>query len=138
MCADAQARTKEVQIKVEKCEKRCKGQDPETKEDLYKHDFFEVEESGAQLLDDIKATLVTFNPHHDLAAWQDEDWQHLKTKFPRGSFVSVQDFAENIHHIVRMEPQSKYWSIISSTLYMVVLRFHLDDVNTSVRWKLHQ
>ena len=129
MCADAQARAKEVQIKVEKYEKRCKGQDPETKEDIYKHDFFEVEESGAQLLDDIKATLLTFNPHHDLACWQDQDWQHLKCEFPRGSFVSVQDFAENIHHIVRMEPQSKYWTIVSSTLYMVVLRFHLDDVN---------
>ena len=84
---------------------------------------------GNELLDYIKAKLVTFNPHQDLAAWQDQDWQHLKSEFPRGSFVTVQDFAENIHHTVRFEPQSKYWTQVSSTLYMVVVRFHLDDAN---------
>ena len=36
---------------------------------------------------------------------------------------------ENIHHTVRVEPQSKYYQQVSNTLYMVVLRFHLDDVN---------
>eukprot|EP00965_Chrysotila_dentata_P110457 3649781-Pleurochrysis_carterae.AAC.1 len=34
-----------------------------------------------------------------------------------------------MHHRVRSEPQSKYYSQVSSTLYMVVMRFHLEDVN---------
>ena len=58
---------------------------------------------------------------------QDDDWSALKTDFPRGSFVSVQDFSENHHHIVRNEPQAKYYQSVDSTLYMVVVRYHLDD-----------
>ena len=85
--------------------------------------------TGDALLKDIKEKLPAFNAHHDLALWQDADWQHLKRGLPRGAFLTVQDFAENIHHEVRFEPQSKYWSQISSTLYMVVVRFHLDDAN---------
>ena len=129
ICPEAQARAAEVDVKVEKYEKQCIGQDAVTKEDKYKHDFYEVTMKGNELLDYIKAKLVTFNPHQDLAAWQDQDWQHLKSEFPRGSFVTVQDFAENIHHTVRFEPQSKYWTQVSSTLYMVVVCFHLDDAN---------
>ena len=58
---------------------------------------------------------------------QDDDWSALKTDFPRGSFVSVQDFSENHHHKVRNEPQAKYYQSVDSTLYMVVVRYHLDD-----------
>ena len=61
---------------------------------------------------------------------QDDDWASLKANFPRGSFVSVQDFSENHHHIVRNEPQSKYYQQVDSTLYMVVVRYHVEDATS--------
>jgi len=77
-------------LKWERYEKKFERQDPVTGEDKYKHDFYEQEGSGAELLEDIGAKLKTFNPHHDLAKQQDDDWTALKRDFPRGSFVSVQ------------------------------------------------
>lgn len=77
-------------LKFERYEKTFVGQDKVTGEDKYKHDFFEIEGTGAELIQAIRETMATFNPHHDLAKRQDADWQAIKTKFPRGSFVSVQ------------------------------------------------
>ena len=37
----------------------------------------------------------SFFLHHDLWKWQEDDIQHLKCDFPRGTFWSVQDFSEN-------------------------------------------
>ena len=66
------------------------GQDDATGEDKYKHDFYDQEGTGEELIEDINNTITTFNPHHDLAKQQDADWDALKKNFPRGSFVSVQ------------------------------------------------
>eukprot|EP00965_Chrysotila_dentata_P133491 4414718-Pleurochrysis_carterae.AAC.1 len=52
-----------------------------------------------------------------------------KEGLSHGTFVSIQDFSENIHQRVRYEPQSKHYTQVSSTLYVVVIRFHLDDAN---------
>ena len=121
---------RDQQLKWERYEKRFVGQDPTTGEDKYKHDFFQQQGSGAELIEDIEAAIKKFNPHHDLAKQQDADWTALKRNFPRGSFVSVQDFSENFHHQVRFEPQSKYYQQVDSSLYMVVIRYHLDDATT--------
>ena len=110
MCPSAQAQAASKVLPWERYEKRCTGQDAATAEDTFKHDFYQVSGNGNMLLDELKATMKTFNPHNDLAAWQGKEWQCIKANFSRGSYVSVQDFAENIHHIVRFEPQSKYWS----------------------------
>lgn len=81
---------KEHRLKWERYSKEHVGQDLATGEDKYKHDFYEQEGTGEELIDDIKTTLSKFNPHHDLAKQQDADWGALKRNFPLGSFVSVQ------------------------------------------------
>ena len=128
MCSDAHTRAADITLKWERYERKPNGVD-EFGEPRYKHDFYEQRGTGDVLLAELTSCLATFRPHHDLAKWQDYDWQALKSCFPRGSFVSVQDYSQNINHRVRMEPQSKYYSQVGSTLYMVVLRFHLDDVH---------
>jgi hypothetical protein len=115
------------ELKWERYLKQHDGQDKATGEDRYKHDFFEQRGTGGELLEQIALCLKKFNPHHDLAKAQDLDWSNLKAHFPHKSFVSVQDFSENFHHTVRFEPQSKYYQQVDSTLYMVVVRYHLED-----------
>ena len=127
MCPARREAARDHVVKWEKYEKRFAGQDKITGEDKYKHDFWEQEGTGDELITEIGQTLKSFNPHHDLAKCQDDDWTYLKTSFPRRSFVSVQDFSENFHHTVRFEPQAKYYQSVDSTLYMVVVRYHLDD-----------
>ena len=40
-----------------------------------------------------------FVDHHDLACWQDFDWQQQKKNMPRGACVTVEDFPENFTHL---------------------------------------
>ena len=127
MCPTRREAAKSHDLSWERYLKKHDGQDKATGEDRYKHDFFEQRGTGDELFQQIGACLKTFNPHHDLAKCQDLDWSYLKQYFPHRSFVSVQDFSENFHHVVRFEPQSKYYQQVDSTLYMVVVRYHLDD-----------
>ena len=127
MCPARREAAKAHELAWERYLKQHVGKDAATGEDRYKHDFYEQRGTGAELLESIGVCLKTFNPHHDLAKSQDADWSCMKTSFPLKSFVSVQDFSENFHHQVRFEPQSKYYQQVDSTLYMVVVRYHLDD-----------
>jgi hypothetical protein len=68
-----------------------------------------------------------FVDHHDLACWQDFDWQQQKKNMPRGACVTVEDFPENFTHLLKHEPQSAYWQQIQSGMYVLVAQFHLDD-----------
>ena len=90
ICSERREAMKEHRLKWERYSKEHVGQDLATGEDKYKHDFYEQEGTGEELIDDIKTTLSKFNPHHDLAKQQDADWGALKRNFPPGSFVSVQ------------------------------------------------
>lgn len=90
MCPDRRELALSHVLRFERYEKTFIGQDKVTGEDKYNHDFFESEGTGSELIELIGTTMSTFNAHHDLAKRQDADWQQLKIKFPRGSFVSVQ------------------------------------------------
>ena len=68
-----------------------------------------------------------FVEHHDLAVWQDFDWQQQKKNMPRGACVTVEDFTENFTHLFKHEPQSAYWQQIQSGMHVLVAQFHLDD-----------
>ena len=68
-----------------------------------------------------------FVEHHDLAVWQDFDWQQQKKNMPQGACVTVEDFPENFTHLFKHEPQSAYWQQIQSGMYVLVAQFHLDD-----------
>ena len=90
VCAERRDHMKDHRLKWERYTKQHAGQDISTGEDRYKHDFYDQEGTGEELIEDLKATLKKFNPHHDLAKQQDADWDALKKNFPCGSFVSVQ------------------------------------------------
>jgi len=66
--------------------------------------------------------------HHDLAKWCDGEWQHLKSNFRRGEVCLVMDASEAHKHSPRREHQSYYFAQVSSTLWVVVYRFHLQDL----------
>jgi hypothetical protein len=108
LCPESIARAKEIELTWETYVRQQQGVN-EFGEAKYKYDFELNEGTGEKLLAEMKEYLVDFRLHHDLAVHQTADWDALKTSFPRGSFVSVQDFSENIHHVVRFEPQSKYY-----------------------------
>lgn len=68
-----------------------------------------------------------FVEHHDLAVWQDFDWQQQKKNMPLGACVTVEDFPENFTHLFKHEPQSAYWQQIQSGMYVLVAQFNLDE-----------
>lgn len=88
MCPARQKVAANFEVKWERYEKVHVGQDKYTGED--KHDFHEQTGSGSELFAEIQSVLKTFNPYHDLAKQQDDDWTSLKRNFPRRSFVTVQ------------------------------------------------
>jgi hypothetical protein len=106
-----------------------------------KKDFVTVRTPLSELLNEMASFFAKFVQHHECAKFQDEDWQGLKFKFPSGRCVSVQDFAENYTHVERQQHQSKYWNEAQSTVYPLVVRFHLDDlanVEPQEKEKLHK
>ena len=68
--------------------------------------------------------------HHDLSKHQDCDWEDQRCHFPRGTFVSTQDYSENYHHEAKNEYQSAYFVEIGSTVYGMVIRVHLSDIGS--------
>ena len=86
----------------------------------------------------IKAFLAHFEnrlaelaPHHADMSWQSKDWKHVQKEFPRGAWICVQDFSENLTIEVKLEHQSKYYSSINITLFGMVASFWIDDVKDS-------
>eukprot|EP00965_Chrysotila_dentata_P187411 6172115-Pleurochrysis_carterae.AAC.2 len=114
ICDTARLEEKDVEVSWEEVEsfEYIKN---EFGEPLMKKDFVRVNGNAHNMLLKMKNYLVQFRQHHDLVKWQDNDWQLLKTDFSRGTFVSIQDFSKNIHHRVRFEQQSKYYTQVSST-----------------------
>ena len=87
-------------------------------------------DNGEGLLDYMKEYWSTYIQHHDLSKHQDRDWENQRRYFPRGTFVSTQDYSENYHHQAKKEHQSAYFVEIGSTVYGMVIRVHLSDIGT--------
>lgn len=58
----------------------------------------------------------------------DAEWGEVKVNFKRGQVVLVMDASEAHAHLLRREHQSAYFAQVSSTLWVVVLRFHVEDL----------
>ena len=95
-----------------------------------KPDFILVETDFTTFLDYLLEYWPIYIQHHDLSKHQDRDWERQRTCFPRGTFVSTQDYSENYHHEAKKEYQSAYFVEIGSTVYGMVIRVHLADIGT--------
>ena len=91
-------------------------------------DFVTVRTPLSELLNEMAGYFQKFIQHHECAKYQDQDWQGLKTQLPRHCCCSVQDFAENYTHIDKQQHQSKHWMETQSTVYPMIMRFHVDDL----------
>jgi hypothetical protein len=95
-----------------------------------KPDFVLCHTPFADFHEYLEAYWPVYIAHHDLSKHQDDDWEQQRKNFPRGTFVSTQDFSENYHHQARKEFQSAYFVEIGSTVYGMVIRVHLADIGT--------
>ena len=80
---------------------------------VFRHDFVARTDGASEstpLQDYIdyftKELWPEFSAHHDLALWQDYDWQHQRNNQPLYTVVTVEDFPENFTHLFKREPQS--------------------------------
>ena len=88
--------------------------DGKTKE---KDDFDVAELSIKEFVEHAGECFSGFKEHHADAKWQAADWALVQKTFPPSTFVSVQDFSENLAIEVKMEHQSKYYAQVGVTLY---------------------
>jgi hypothetical protein len=95
-----------------------------------KPDFVLVETPYADFAEYLEEYWPTYIAHHGISKHQDMDWEQQRTLFPRGTFISTQDYSENYHHEAKKEYQSAYFVEIGSTVYGMVFRVHLDDIGT--------
>ena len=93
-----------------------------------KHDFVTVTVSLREFWDDVQKFWYPFIRHHDLAKWCDHEWGNLKVNFKPQQVVLVMDASEAHAHLLRREHQSAYFAQVTTTLWVVVLRFHLEDL----------
>jgi hypothetical protein len=96
-----------------------------------KHDFVSKQEPIADFLVHMEVRLKDLAPHHCDMAWQRKDWVHVQKNFPKGSWIYVWDYSENLTLEVKNEHQSKYYSQVPVTLYGVVATFWIADVKES-------
>ena len=88
-------------------------------------------------------TLFPFHQrHHHTAKWQDRQFHLLSHgDLKPGIYVAVSDFSENYTHLHKVEFQSKYYSQVQSTLYLMVVRVRVDDLKNipaEEKCKLHE
>ena len=60
---------------------------------------------------------------------------------PPGIYAVVSDFSENYTHLHKIEHQSKYYCQVQTTLYLMVARVRVDDLNNTPpeeKEKLHE
>lgn len=94
-----------------------------------KFDFYTVKKPFKEFIAEMRECFdEEYVAHHEQSVWQDHDWTHQCRYFPRGSYCSVVDYAENYSHQPKNEHQSKYFSETRSTLYPVVLTVDARDM----------
>lgn len=93
-----------------------------------KYDFVTVTVPLEEFWRDVVAYWSLFLNHHDLSKWNDKAWQDLKECLQLGNVAMVMDASEAYKHELRREHQSAYFSQITSTLWVVVLRIRVEDL----------
>jgi hypothetical protein len=66
-----------------------------------KYDFVKCQDNIKDYLVHMEARLVDLAPHHADMVWQRRDWVHIQNHFPKGTFIYVSDFSENLTLEVR-------------------------------------
>ena len=100
-----------------------------------KPDFVLTEMSFLEMRSYMAEYWPIYIAHHELSKHQDSDWECQRNHFPRGTFVSTQDYSENYHHFAKKEYQSAYFVEIGSTVYGMVVRVHLEDIATEAEMR---
>ena len=93
-----------------------------------KYDFVTVTVPIAEFWTDFVNYWGLFLNHHDLSKWNDEAWQLLKKDLQPGNVALVMDASEAHKHELRREHQSAYFSQVTSTLWVAVLRIRVEDL----------
>ena len=93
-----------------------------------KYDFVTVTVPIAEFWTDFVNYWGFFLNHHDLSKWNDEAWQLLKKDLEPGNVALVMDASEAHKHELRREHQSAYFSQVTSTLWVAVLRIRVEDL----------
>ena len=66
--------------------------------------------------------------HVELNWNQTDDWIVVTKTFPRGTFLTHKDYAENGTLDPKLQHQSKYFSTTQYTLFMLTCTFHIEDL----------
>ena len=98
-----------------------------------KCDFQRVTTGIEELLAEIRKQHATHVLHLTILKNQSRDWKHVRRNFPKGHFVSVQDFSENLCFEVKCEFQSKHYCQVGCTPCGAVLCVHLVTFSVLVK-----
>ncbi len=64
----------------------------------------------------LKAEMRAFLPHHDLAKWQDDQFEEACRVMVRGELLVVMDFAMNGSIVLRREAQSAFFMKVGTLI----------------------
>jgi hypothetical protein len=70
-------------------------------------DFVRGSAPIAEFIAHMKKVFKPFVAHHATMKWQAWDWAYAKENFPKGSWLSVQDFSENLKIEVKLEVRTR-------------------------------
>jgi hypothetical protein len=70
-------------------------------------DFVRRSAPIADFIVHMRKVFKPFVSHHATMKWQAWDWAHAKENFPKGSWLSVQDFSENLKIEVKLEVRAR-------------------------------
>jgi hypothetical protein len=91
-----------------------------------KHDFVKCQDNIKDYLVHMEARLADLAPHHADMVWQRRDWVHIQNHFPKGTFIYVSDFSENLTLEVRANPPPPAHPLASllSLVFLPIFLFH--------------
>ena len=69
-----------------------------------KYDFVRRSDNIQDFLSHMETRLADLAPHHADMVWQRRDWVHMQKNFPKGTFIYVSDFSENLTLEVQFLP----------------------------------
>lgn len=69
----------------------------------FKQDYVKRTKPIGEFLGHMAKVFLPFVGHHASMKWQAWDWAYCKANFPRGTWLCVQDFSENLKLEVKLE-----------------------------------
>jgi hypothetical protein len=94
-----------------------------------KYDFVSITVPLRDYWLDLCSYVMFFEKHCDLARWCSGSFGSFNApSFPRSNFGLVNDASEAHKHLARREHQSAFFQQVSSTLWVLVLVIHVEDL----------